>query len=164
MHARHWAIAAILLSSPARADDCSVLFDALVGTFQRPFAGTMNTSFPGKPANTSEIILVANKMYIKIKDTWQVSPQSAAEMVDLMKEMQKTAVETCKKDADEAVDGELATVYEAHIVNRGHTSDNKVWVLKRSGNVVKSEVHMAEGGTILQTYRYDNIQAPAGVK
>jgi hypothetical protein len=30
--------------------------------------------------------------------------------------------------------------------------------------VVKSEVHMAEGGTILQTYRYDNIQAPAGVK
>jgi len=78
-------------------------------------------------------------------------------------EEKKAAKQTCEAAGDEAVNGKPAAVYTAHIENQGEVSDNKLWVSKDTGLPLKTEARMQEG-TITQTFSYDGVVAPAGVR
>jgi outer membrane lipoprotein-sorting protein len=84
-------------------------------------------------------------------------------MIADLTEEKNSVKQTCSVGGDEPVNGQPATVYEAHIDNQGEKSDNKLWVSKATGLPVKSEARMREG-TITQTFRYDGVEAPAGVR
>jgi hypothetical protein len=67
---------------------------------------------------------------------------------------------------EEAITGEAAGVYIAHNKSEFGTSDERVWISKRSGLPLKDEIDLNSGGPqdYASRYVYDGVRAPDGVK
>jgi hypothetical protein len=157
-------IAGASISAGARAaDPCDAIFNAMVAQVKVPFV-VQATQTPTKgPAQKMETRIVGGKSYFFVQGAWHSEPVTPDEMIADLTEEKNLVKQTCSIAGDEPVDGKPATVYEAHIDNQGEKSDNKLWVSKTTGLPVKSEARMREG-TIAQTFRYDGVEAPAGVR
>jgi hypothetical protein len=76
---------------------------------------------------------------------------------------------TCSHLRDESVNGEPAAVWRIHSTSDFDTSDSDLWISRRSGLLLKSDVHQDVGGSlgkshIVSRYEYANVRPPAGVQ
>jgi hypothetical protein len=147
----------------APADPCDAIFNAMVAQVKVPFAIEAVQTPRNGPAQTMETRIVGGKSYFFVRGAWHSEPVTPDEMIADLTEEKKSARQTCTVAGDEPVNGKPAAVYEAHIENQGEKSDNKLWVAKDTGLPLKTEARMQEG-TITQTFRYDGVEAPAGVR
>jgi hypothetical protein len=158
------AAAAIVATLPARADDCATLLNISLAQASTPHAMTMTMQDSHGPARTTKAIFTGAMVYTQIDGQWRSMAFSGAEMADQMRAAAKTAKETCSRGADEAVNGAPASLYLAHVENKGVVSDNKIWVSKSGGKVLKMEATMKDGMHIVTSFDYANVAAPAGAK
>jgi hypothetical protein len=157
-------MAAASISAGARAaDPCDAIFNAMVAQVKVPFAVQATQTPVNGPAQKMETRIVGGKSYFFVQGQWHAEPVTPDQMIADLTEEKNSVKQTCSAAADEPVDGKPAAVYEAHIDNQGERSDNRLWVSKATGLPVKSEARMREG-TITQTFRYDGVEAPAGVR
>jgi hypothetical protein len=158
------AVSAIIAALPARADDCATLFSISLAQASMPHAMTMTMQDSHGPARTTKAVFTGTMMYTQVEGQWRSMPFTGAEIADQMREAAKTAKETCRRGADEAVNGTLASLYLAHVENRGTVSDNKIWISKSGGRVLKTDTAMKDGLHMIAVYDYTNVASPVGAK
>jgi len=160
-----WLAGGLLaVSSAARADDCAAVTAAAIAQAKIPHAGTMAITHPGKPADTSATVVTATTAYAQVSGVWQAMPYSVQKEIDRINRVSREASRRCSTAGAEAVDGEEATIYTTHASIRDAAGDTRLWVSDRSGLPLKTETRFQDGMTLVATYRYDNVEAPAGVK
>jgi hypothetical protein len=162
------AVFAAVLSTaalPARADDCATLMNSLIAQTNTPYSSSITMSRPGTPAKTSLSIHTGSKLYVQVEGQWHTMAMSAKEEIDMVRDAAKTAKQTCQVQGSDTVNGEPATVLMAHVVNRGTTSENKVWLSKsHGGRILKTDVQIQDGLHIVAIFDYNHVTPPAGVK
>jgi hypothetical protein len=161
------AVAVAGYASGARADDCSLATDAAIAQAKVPHADTHVTTVPGKPPSTVEAVVMNDKVYTQINGSWKVMAFSAQERIDIVKKAQANAAQksrTCQKQGGQTVDGQASSLVTMHSNDNGKVTDARLWMADATGLPLKSEAHLANGTVITDTFRYDNIQPPAGVK
>ena len=149
-----------------QAEECSAtLLSATVAQAKAPYAATMVTTLPGAPATQSEIVTSADKMYVRTNGKWASVPYSAQDMINLVTTLANKSKTSCKTIGPETMQGEAATVYQEQVVSdRNKVVDSKVWISDKRGMPLRVESNLGEGGTTVQSFRYDGVQPPAGVK
>jgi hypothetical protein len=171
------AAAAVVLSLgvPLRAQspECatvsaatSKVYDKPVHIFMTDSAQTDARLHAGRPT-VSEEILTGSATYVMVRGRWRKSPIDIAEMRK-RKDASTTDKATCSHLRDESVNGEPAGVWRMHSVSEVGTSDTDVWISRRSGLLLKSDIHQDVGGAfgkshIVNRYDYTNVRPPAGV-
>jgi hypothetical protein len=154
------AIAAL----PARADDCANMMNTMIAHIGTPYAATMTTQTPGGETKTMKTVSSGGMMYVEMPDGWKSMAMDPKEQADMMRKAAATAKETCHHAGDEVTGGEPSNVYIAHVENRGSVSDNKVWISKSRGLVMKTDVQIQGGQHVTMTFDYNNVMVPAGAK
>jgi outer membrane lipoprotein-sorting protein len=95
------------------------------------------------------------------------SPQAQIDRINAVKSSAERANQTCEKPASDTVKGDAATVVVVHTDAGGKRSDARLWISDKSGLPLKSEIRVDGGNEIAivtDDFRYDHIEAPAGVK
>ena len=158
-------VAALFAATGAHADDCDTMMTATLAQMQVPYRATISFSnLNGKPA-TSETIFTGGKIYVQLNGAWQVSPMTVQEMTEQMKKNYKESKHSCQHVGDESVGGQAAAVYTASFQSPRSHSENRVWISRSRGVLLKTFAHIIEGNqTMTTTYDYGNVQPPAGVK
>jgi hypothetical protein len=168
MHSRMGTIvvaAFISLSAGvAAADDCATPYDAMVAQAKQPHVVSATIVRAGLPSIVNEIIITGGRLYMKSRGSWTSMPQPLAATLARLDEAKKNGAGNCHQSADETLDGQAVAVYAVHLVNKDRVSDNRLWISKHSGLPLRTEARLQSGTTVLETFRYDNVQAPPGVK
>jgi hypothetical protein len=163
------ALAAFGIPS-ARADDCELATAAAIAQAKVPYATTHVTTVEGEAPARVEMVFTADKAYLHSKGAWRsmdYSPQAQIDRINAVKTSAEKAKQTCEKPASDTVKGEAATLLVMHTDDGGKRSDARLWISKKSGLPLKSEIRIDGGNEIAivaDDFRYDNIEAPAGVK
>ena len=152
--------------SAAHANDCiDVPRAAAIAQAKAPHSVVHVMTSPGKAPQRAEMVFAGDKAYTKIDGKWSSIPFSAKEQIDMINSApgkgQGTA--TCQKTAGETINGEptfLMTVHET----APSLSDARFWISTRTGLPMRDEIKLGGGLVISDEFRYDGIQAPAGVK
>jgi hypothetical protein len=159
-----FGIAAMFAATGAHADDCVTVMTALAQMSVPYRASVSFSNLNGKPAMT-ETIFAGGKIYVQLNGAWHVSPITAQKMVDRMKKNYTASKHACRRVGDETVGGQAASVYVASFQSPRSHSDNRIWISRSRGVLLKTWARIDEGNqTMTSTYEYDNIQPPAGVK
>jgi hypothetical protein len=155
--------------SAARADDCDLAASAAIAQAKVPHAATHVTNVAGASTRT-EMIFTADKAYLQKDGSWRsmsYSPQAQIDRINAVKTNTEKVKQTCEKAGSETIKGEAATVLVIHTDASGKKSDARVWISEKTGLLLKSEIRLDGGNEIAivtDDFRYDNIEAPAGVK
>ena len=164
--ARLLATGVLVCVSAARANDCvDVQKAAAIAQVKAPHAVVHVMTLPGKAPQRTDMIFAGDKAYMKVDGKWSAIPFSAKDQIDMinMAPAKAEGAVTCQKTAGETVNGEptfLMTVHEAG----PKVNDARFWISTRTGLPMREEVRLGSGLVIADEFRYDNIQAPAGVK
>ena|ERR1700761_1476020 len=156
------AIAVMAGATAAQADDCSPLMNAMLSQASKPYNATLTMSDPTGHNQTSKVIFTGAVLYTQIQGQWRSMPMTGKELSDQLRDVSKTAKTTCHRGNDEAVNGQPATVYAAHVENQGSISDNKVWISKANGVPLKSDVTIQQGPHMTTVFDYSKVAPPAG--
>jgi hypothetical protein len=147
------------------ADPCQVVMNATLAVLQHDHVDQMTLpTGAGKTARQAQSVQVGGKTYIQVNDAWTESPMSIADEIKMVNDESKTAHSTCKPSGADAIGGQPVAIYDAHVVNEGSTSDNRLWIALASGLPLKIESHLDTGDISTQLLRYDNVTAPANVQ
>ena len=147
------------------SDPCQVVMTATRAVLQHDHATQM--TLPVMASGTSrqaQSVQVGGKTYIQVDNVWTVSRMSVADELQTVNDEAKTAQTTCKAAGADVINGQPVSIYDAHVVNQGSTSDNRLWISVASGLPLKIETHLDTGGVSTQLIRYDNVTAPANVQ
>ncbi len=147
-----------LLATPALADDCGPVFDAMAKAAKTPHAATVTRMEDGKPV-TSRMIQTRDRKYIEIHGQWRWM-EMPADIDQEIEAMRKNTKMTCQKLGSEEVNGHATTVYSAHVENEGSVSDNELW-LGSDGLPVKVR-NTVDGKSFSSVLDYNHVEAPAG--
>jgi outer membrane lipoprotein-sorting protein len=157
----------IVCDGVAKADDCSALFAAMnkVITMPTHLYSTEVAGYNKNVPENSEMIYSGGSIYILVKGKWTRSTMTSAQMVAQQQENERTQKATCQHVRDESVNGEAASVYQAHTDSDGDKSDATVWVSKSRGVPLKEEVDLDVGGAAGKSHRtvrfdYNNVKPP----
>jgi hypothetical protein len=154
-------------ASSAWADDCALATDAAIAQAKVPHADTHVTTESGKPPASIEMIITGDKAYTQINGAWKSMAFSSQEQIDIINAAKARAAQKprgCQKQGGQTVDGQAASLLTMHADDNGKVSDARIWIADATGLPLKSEAHLANGTVIVDTFRYDNIQPPPGVK
>ncbi|HEY4985464.1 MAG TPA: hypothetical protein VII39_02490 [Bradyrhizobium sp.] len=164
MQIRFAALAATLFASTAaHAGDCSALMAATRAGATKPYSSTIVMTHPGKPPETSHAVMTGDKMYVQVEGVWHAVRMGTKELLQTIDDNAKTAKMTCVHKGEGEVNGQPATIWSAHVVNQGMTSENTVWI-GRSGLPLKTESDLGDGLTVVSVLDYAHYAVPAGVK
>jgi hypothetical protein len=155
--------ATMLASTAAHADDCSTLMAATRAGAMKPYSTTITMTMGGKPPQTSHAVMTGDKMYVQVSGVWHAVAMGTKELLKTIDDNAKTAKMTCVHKGEGDVNGQPASIWTAHVVNQGLTSDNTVWI-GRSGLPLKTESHLGGGDVVVGVIDYAHFAAPAGVK
>lgn len=159
------AIGMAVLSSAARAEDCSTtLMDAMFAMAKTSYASTIVLTMPGAPATPSEMVVSGAKMYARVNGAWVSSPYSTQDTIDSMTAASKKSKMTCQKVGSETVNGEAATLYADREESKTNTVESRIWISDARGLPLKIESNLGKGASTAQTIRYDGVQPPPGVR
>jgi len=149
---------------PALADACGTVMDAVLAQAKLSYAGAGDMIRSGQAPMHTEVVVTGGKMYVLVMGKWQSMPFSAEETISTAKQKMAATTHSCQQAGTEAVNSEAATIYTEHADMAG-AAESRMWISDSRGLPLKVEVKLP-GGAMTQTleYRYDNIQAPAGVK
>lgn len=154
----------------ARADDCELATAAAIAQAKVPYATTHVTTVAGEAPARAEMVFTADKAYLHTNGAWRsmdYSPQAQIDRINAVKTSAEKAKQTCEKPASDTVKGEAVTLLVMHTDDGGKRSDARLWISKKSGLPLKSEIRIDGGNEIAivaDDFRYDHIEAPAGVK
>ena len=163
--ARLVAIGLFAAVSAAHANDCiDVPKAAAMAQVKAPHSVVHVMTSPGKAPERADMVFAGDKAYMKVDGKWSAIPFSAKDQVDMINSSSaKGQVVTCQKTAGETIAGEptfLMTVHES----APKVSDARIWIATRTGLPMRTEMKLGGGLVVSDEFRYDNIQAPAGVK
>jgi hypothetical protein len=160
------APSAVAPSSFAFASDpCQVVMTATLAVLQHDHSDQMTLPVDGSgPGQQAQMVQVAGKSYMQFQGVWRPSPQTVAEQIQTVSDESRTAQTTCKSSGADVIDGQPVAIYDAHVVNQGSTSDNRLWISVASGLPLKLVTHLDTGGVATQDIRYDNVTAPTNVQ
>jgi hypothetical protein len=151
-------IAAVaLFIAPAFADDCSPVSAAMVAAERTPHTSIVTRVKNGKPM-TGRMIQTKDDKFIQIDGKWRSMGISPGDASSIEAELKKAKM-TCHKVGVEQVDGQVTTVYKAHVENEDTVSDDKLW-LGSNGLPLKVET-MVEGQSYSTIFDYEHAEAPA---
>ena len=158
------------LHETARATDaCQPVTEAMFKVTSTPNHVYMSETADYLSGETrkTETILDNDSIYIQREGKWQkstITPQSLA--LQQRENLTNTKTKyTCEYLRDEAVNGDLTSVYKTHTDTDGAKVDTQVWIAKSTGLPLHAETDSDVGGTAgkshLQTrWEYGNIQPP----
>ncbi len=158
-----FAAAMLFVSTAAHAADCSALMAATRAGAMKPYSSTITMSHAGAPPQTSHAVMTGAKMYVQVAGAWHAVPMGTKELLQAIDDNAKTAKMTCVHKGEGDVNGQPASIWSAHVVNEGTTSDNTVWI-GRAGLPLKTERHLEGGEVVVSVLDYAHYAAPAGVK
>jgi hypothetical protein len=163
-------VAALLIaSSPVRAaSTCDAVVKAMLKVLQVPahLYMTETAGFRGGKTRVLETIYFNNAMYVRVNGPWIKSPISNTELTEA-KDKLDPKTSQCSVVRDEAVNGEPATLYQAHTQTPDDKVDTEVWISKSKGLPLKqiSEIDVGGGASGKShteiRYEYTNVTAPA---
>jgi hypothetical protein len=154
-------------SRAARADDCDLSATAAIAQAKVPHGVTHVVSVPGSPPMRAEMIVTGGTVYAEINGAWRSSPFSPQEQIDVINQGRQRAAQTphtCRKVEGQSFNGEAASLIVMHVEGNGKAVDSQVWISDKTGLPLKSEIKFDNGTVVTDDFRYDNIQAPPGVK
>jgi hypothetical protein len=166
-----WSVHAGLpaAAKPVVDSVCQALFDASDKLYTAPYhlysTQTSKGIENGKPMS-SETISAGGKRYILMNGAWSVSPISIEVEKEMGQRNRKSARNlSCRYLRDEPVNGESAAVYSTHSETEQGKNDNKVWVSKGTGLILRQETDLDLGAGrpkahVSVRYEYENVQAP----
>ena len=169
------AAVTLCVGAPLRGQgaDCASPDAAMSKLYDKPFhiytidsAGTDAALHGGRPT-TTESIWTGTTYYVMVRGKWVKSRVDIAEMRK-DRDSSSTAKTTCSHLRDESVNGEPAAAWRIHSVQESETRDTNLWISRRTGLPLKSDVHHDIGGAmgrshVISRYEYTNVRAPAGV-
>ena len=150
-----------LFAGAAAADNCAPAYDAMVAQAKQPHVASIMITHPGLPTVSSELIVTGGHIYMQRGGSWTSMPQPVAATLARLDEARKNGASTCHQSADETLDGQAVAVYAVHLVSKDRVNDDRLWISKSSGLPLKTKSHLQSGTSVLQTLKYDNVQAPA---
>jgi hypothetical protein len=163
------SLGALAAPAAARAADpaCQPLVEASRRQVRTPthiYATETAAYLGGKPRQT-EIIQAGDALYIHVDGRWQRSPVKVQALRDQQEENAREGKGTCRYLRDEAVNGEAAAVYLMRSDTEVAKVDSTVWISRRSGLPLRTEMDMDVGGTAGKShkalrYEYRNVQPP----
>lgn len=153
----------------ARAVDpsCQPLAEASHRQLRTPthIYSTETAAYRGGKPRLTELIQAADAIYVRVDGRWQRSPIKLQGLRDQQDANAREGKGSCRFLRDEAVNGETAAVYSLHSDSEVATVDSTVWVSRRSGLPLRTEMDMDVGGAAGKIhkalrYEYANVQAP----
>jgi len=166
--------AAILFAGPvvidateaARADagGCARVHKALENVVTTPAHAYTKETSSRRGATETEAIYLDGKVYVLMKGRWTLSPDSALQMVETLRQSRKHATLACKVIGEETVGDRTATVYATTRQTGDSKNESKLWIDKVSGLLLKQEEILTAGAdnTVHRStrYEYGNVTAP----
>jgi hypothetical protein len=157
-----WTACTVLIA-PARAADasCKPVVDATTNAAHTPYHETFTAD-----GRTFEKIYTMTAMYVGSQGRWTKATVSPQDIIDNTRELGLTITD-CKSVRTEMVDGQVATVYAAHVrlAADGGDSPTQFWIAHGNGLPLKSESDNTAAGHPMHVsarFTYDNVQPPAG--
>ena len=153
-------------ASAAHANDCvDVPKAAAIAQVKVPHSVAHAMTSPGQAPQRNEMIFAGDKAYMKMDGKWSSMPFSAKDQIEMINSPSNKGpvAVTCQKTAGETINGEptfLLTVHET----APSVSDARFWISTRTGLPMRTEMKLGGGLVVSDEFRYDNIQAPPGVK
>jgi len=150
-------------ATPAPDGMCPAVREAFENLFATPYH--LYSSSGGK-ADKGEVISAGGRLYVLYNGKWQPGQMTLEEMQRREQETMKNAKNvSCQAVRDETVNGESATLYSVHEETARSKNDCQIWISKRSGHVLRTEIdmHLNQGNSlshISSRYDYNNVQAP----
>lgn len=163
-------VALLNAATPVRAaSGCEAALAATMKVLQVPshlyMTETAGFNNKGKTRNLESIYL-NGATFVMVGGKWIKSVITPQDLTD-MKKTAERKVGTCSEVREEAVSGELATLYKIHNQNEAGTIDTQLWVSKSRGLPLKQiddiDVGAGAAGKSHQEtrYEYTNVTAPA---
>jgi hypothetical protein len=152
----------------AAQDNCQPTYDAMSKVITTPthIYVTM-TAVPnnGDKPITAETIYAAGSAYVKVSGKWTRGQMTPQEVMKKEEENRRNSKTTCRYLKDEAVNGEIAAVYNTHSETGDIKSDGQIWISKSRGLPLRQEFDIDSGGPGGKhhqsvRYEYTNVQPP----
>jgi hypothetical protein len=160
---------ALLLPRAHAGDSCQPMMNSVtkrLSTSSHMYMTETGGYLKGETRN-GEMIYAGENTYINVKGQWRKSPVSKQEMLEQQQENWKNAKSTtCHVVGDEAVGGQMATIYSVHSETEDSKEDGRIWLSKSSGLPLKEEIDIDVGGGAMGKshksirYEYNNVHAP----
>jgi hypothetical protein len=165
------AITLVIAGAPVRAaSSCDAVVKAIQKVFQVPahLYMTETAGFRGGKTRLAESVYINNAMYVMVNGRWIKSPLSNKELLESQDKLDP--IDQCSVVRDEAMNGEAATLYQAHKQTPDEKIDTQVWISKSRGLPVKqiSDIDVGGGATGKShteiRYEYANVTVPAVIE
>jgi hypothetical protein len=153
----------VLVCAPALASEmsCKPVLDAQRKQAQTAFHETSTSN----GAALLEKIFTTKALYLRRgSGHWIKVPTTPQDLIDAMKES-GMALSSCHRMREEAVEGQAATVWAAHLHtgNPVKEMDMQIWISSATGLPLRTE--SSQRGAHVSTHlAYDNVQPPPGVQ
>jgi outer membrane lipoprotein-sorting protein len=99
-------------------------------------------------------------LYVNVDGKWSPSPMTMQEMKEMEQRNIQNNKTTCRYLKDEAVNGEMAAVYNVHAEGPKGKSDSQSWISKAKGLPLRSETDPADKNHVSMRYEYGNVKPP----
>lgn len=154
-------------SKPAPPSDCQAVLNALDMLYTTPYHSysTQTGAEQGKSISM-ETIFSGGTRYVLLNGKWSASTLSTADVKQLEQRARKNARNmTCQFVRDEAVNGEIAGLYEAHEETEHGSTENRLWISRMKGLVLREETDLDPGGATVKShislrYDYSDVHPP----
>ena len=155
------ATAGLMASSPAFANDCDALLDAIKATYKLTYRTTASRiGADGKATEMGHVVQSPEGKYVEVRGTWHKIETDNDEMVKEAEKDIAAGKMTCTKAGSETYKGKSATVYAVHTEKEDTKSDAKVWVDDKQ-RFLKAETKLHGTNTsMVAEYDYDNVEIP----
>jgi hypothetical protein len=150
------ALAFVVLTAPALADDCATVKSAMLNSGHTPKSVIVTkTDGQGTKTVTRQVQTVDNKYVQTAEGKWYAMHIAIKDLDDDL-----SGVLTCRRSGGDGVSGESTAVYQVHMNMNGQVSDQKLWVSAKN-LILKSEGVIA-GARYSTEYDFAHVTPPTG--
>jgi hypothetical protein len=157
-------LAALSVSTSARADDCAAVRTATLAGVSRPYAATIQMPGPDGLPMLSHVVMTGDKMYLQIRRSWTTKVITTKELVDKANKTALKELISCQRAGAEELGGDASTIYAVDSQMPGHVGHSRIWISDASGLPLKTEVKLPGGESMTSIFDYKNVSAPLGMK
>jgi hypothetical protein len=129
------ALTVVGLVSPAAADSCGPVYDAIPKTVTTPRIA----AFLSCQTRRVETIYFQGKTYMIVKGKWWLSPLTPNDVLEQEKENEPNSKATCQFVCNQSINGEAAAVYSMSRETENAKENNQLWISKSTGLTLRKE-------------------------
>ncbi|HEY2068994.1 MAG TPA: hypothetical protein VGG48_05525 [Rhizomicrobium sp.] len=164
MSAKLLFAALLFAAQPALADDCDAVKSSVIKLISRPYHDTYSVTIGGRVAMSGQHVSIGGKRYGQCDGCtnpgWRLMNWDQDKDAAKVRDAVATQPMICRKSGVEAVDGDLADIFDTDTLEGGKHYQNRVWVSRASGLRLKVSSTFDHGETALRTFQYRDIHAP----